>query len=46
MGKNGVEVIVKKNGTKWSNEKHIEEKLEHTNLRFITLQNIENKDKN
>ena len=32
---NGVEVILF-NGKKWLNEKHIEQKLEHSNLREIT----------
>ena len=33
--KNGVEVIVV-NGKKWLNEKHVEEQLEHSNLRKVT----------
>ena len=32
MGKNGLEVIVENNGTKWLNQKHIEEGLDHANL--------------
>ena len=35
-GKNGMEVIVEYNSTLWLNEKHIEEKLGHTNLPVIT----------
>ena len=35
MGENGVEVI-KPNGTKWLNEKQIEEELDHSALRNIT----------
>ena len=33
--KNGVEVIIF-NGKKWLNEKHIEQELEHSNLREVT----------
>ena len=48
MGKNGVEVIVF-NGTKWLNEKNIEDQLKHSNfqlLHYNILQSLENKDKN
>ena len=34
--KNGVEVIVDKNGTKWLNEKHRGENLKHSSFRVIT----------
>ena len=34
--KNGVEVIVNKNGTKWGNEKYIEEKLKRSCLPATT----------
>ena len=35
MEKNGVEVV-EKNGKLWLNKKHIEEGLDHANLRVIT----------
>ena len=35
--KNGAEVI-RFNGKKWLNKKHIEEQLEHSNLATVTLQ--------
>ena len=33
---NGVEVVVDKYSIKWSNEKHIEEGLDHANLPIVT----------
>ena len=46
--KNGAEVI-RFNGKKWLNKKHIEEQLEHSNLAAVTLQyssDLRKKDKN
>ena len=34
--KNGVEVLIV-NGTKWLNEKHLENNLGHSNLSMLTL---------
>ena len=36
-GKNGIETIVDNDGILWLNEKHIEEGLDHKNLREITI---------
>ena len=35
--RNGVETIADNDGILWLNEKHIEEGLDHTNLREITI---------
>ena len=35
--RNGVEAIVDNEGILWLNEKHIEEELDHKNLREITI---------
>ena len=49
--RNGVEAIVDSDGVLWLNEKHIEEGIDHENLRVTTvkypfLQTIENVDIN
>ena len=40
--KNGVETIVNKDGILWVNEKHVEEGLDHKNLRATTLKHLSN----
>ena len=34
---NGIEVIIDNNDTLWLSERHIEKKLDHKNLRAITI---------
>ena len=40
--KNGLETIVDNDGILWLNGKHIEEELDHKNLRAITLKYLSN----
>ena len=40
--KNGLETIVDNDGILWLNEKHMEEELDHKNLRAITLKYLSN----
>ena len=40
--RNGMETIVDNDGILWLNEKHLEEGLDHENLREITINIIQN----
>ena len=36
MGKNGIEAIARKNCELWINEKHLEQRMGHSNLPVVT----------